>query len=53
VTEGFTIGDRQEGQSQANVPAVRSAYTSPSNIDLRVMLQLRWYQIEFWGSDSE
>ena len=34
-----------EGQSQPNVPAVNSAYTSPSNVDLAVVIQERLYQI--------
>lgn len=41
---------RYAGQSQPNVPAVRSAYTSPSKVDLRVELQARLYQMEFCHS---
>ncbi len=43
----------QRGQSQPNVPAVKNAYTRPSNTDFRVVPQFRLYQIECWSSASE
>ena len=50
---GSDAGDGYRGQSQPNVPAVRSPYKSPSNTDLSVVAQLRLYQIEFCSSARE